>query len=138
MQKYAFLKPDHPISSIMHLFPEGLPIEPDLEYQMPDYHNKGWFNIIGRFKYLYDGFFHWGMINLSNPDKIDKPFYMIDTSRLTFEQIQEISKAYRKLWSKSVSLCSDNNLIGNIIIPLESVERVVEVEPTLEPLTNES
>jgi hypothetical protein len=109
---------------MMPLFPDGLPVVDKVRYRLPQYHNKGWFNIIGKIRFIFDAITlgAWKTLIICDPDKADPPFYLIDVEQLTFEEAQEISKAYRKFFASKPSICSDINLLKRVVIPLDTIE----------------
>jgi hypothetical protein len=119
----VFVNSEHPFFYAQSLFPEGLPLKDELEYQLPCYHNKGWKNWIGRLTWFFDNL-KWGEIVFSDPDEIDPPFYLLDTSKLSFEQYQALAKIYRQIWEKSPELVNVPDPLAFCAIHVSSFDLV--------------
>ncbi len=105
----------------MDLFPSGLPIKAEIEYQLPKYHKDG-----GRDKWVTDnlekGHFDWAVY--SSPEEVDPPFHLIDISQLSPEQHQALEKIYCSMWRWREN---SENILSLVTIPVDDIESIKQV-----------
>lgn len=85
---------------------------------MPQYHGS-W----GRIKWIVDQI-KWGHFDrlFTDPDKLDPPFYILDTAELSYEQYQALGKVYRQVWAKCPMLVNCPDFLKLVTIPVEFVD----------------